>query len=110
LGDAPLSTRDEWDDRFIKHWRHDWTYQDTSMIVYAGHQIWRHQTLSPEQAHGTWTQAVYQVNDLLRLDDIGTTARIYIGTVLIASARNTEPTGKMMAPHCPWCSLCEHAG
>jgi hypothetical protein len=39
-GDAPISMRDEWDDRVVKHWRQDWTYQDTALLAYAGFQSW----------------------------------------------------------------------
>jgi hypothetical protein len=70
-GDAPISMRDEWDDRDVKHWRQDWTYQDTALLAYAGFQSWEHQALSSALVSGTWTQAVYQVNDLPRSSHSG---------------------------------------
>ena len=55
----------------IKHWRQDWHYENTSIIVYAGHQSWQRKTFAPEQVQGTWSQAVYQVDDSPRYQAIG---------------------------------------
>jgi len=58
--------------RVIKHWRQDWTYQDTQMLVYRGQRRWEPVTRSAEEAKGTWTQAVFQVHDAPRYEASGT--------------------------------------
>ncbi len=55
----------------IKHWRQDWRYENTSITVYAGHQGWQRKTFTPEQVQGSWSQAVYQVDDSPRYQAIG---------------------------------------
>jgi len=57
--------------RVIKHWRQEWTYQDTELTVYRGHDTWEHVVLPAEIVRGTWTQAVYQVNDAPRYEAHG---------------------------------------
>ena len=47
----------------VKHWRQDWTYQGTELYDYAGENRWNPQAISPADAEGAWTQAVYQVDD-----------------------------------------------
>ncbi len=46
-----------------KHWRQDWTYEDTDLHLYRGDSLWARCTLSSEVAAGTWSQAVFQVDD-----------------------------------------------
>lgn len=55
----------------IKHWRHDWTYEDRDLHEYAGHNSWRHRRLSEDEASGTWSQAVFQVDDSPRYETFG---------------------------------------
>ncbi|MEM7018771.1 MAG: DUF6607 family protein [Pseudomonadota bacterium] len=55
----------------VKHWRHDWRYQDRDLHVYAGHRTWQRKTLSEEDAQGTWSQAVFQVDDSPRYEIVG---------------------------------------
>lgn len=55
----------------VKHWRQDWTYEDTSLHVYRGENIWAERELSADDARGTWSQAVYQVDDSPRYEAIG---------------------------------------
>lgn len=57
--------------RVVKHWRQDWTFEDTELLAYRGHRTWEHQSIRPEQARGTWTQAVYQVDDSPRYESYG---------------------------------------
>ncbi len=56
----------------MKHWRQDWTYEDTNLHTYQGHATWAQSTKSPEMARGKWTQAVFQVDDSPRYEVVGT--------------------------------------
>ncbi|MCB9770119.1 MAG: hypothetical protein H6752_18110 [Candidatus Omnitrophica bacterium] len=55
----------------IKHWRQDWEYENTVLWEYQGKNKWTKKTLSPEEAKGTWTQRVYQVDDSPRYEARG---------------------------------------
>ncbi len=55
----------------IKHWRQDWVYQDITMTEYRGHNRWATVTLADEEVRGTWSQAVYQVDDSPRYEGYG---------------------------------------
>jgi len=57
--------------RVVKHWRQDWTYQDTQMNAYRGHKTWERVSVSPGEAAGAWSQAVYQVDDSPRYEGLG---------------------------------------
>ncbi|MEM0914608.1 MAG: DUF6607 family protein [Planctomycetota bacterium] len=57
--------------RVVKHWRQDWVYQDTEMLEYRGNRLFEKVTMSPDEVEGTWTQAVYQVDDSPRYESIG---------------------------------------
>lgn len=57
--------------RVVKHWRQDWTYEDTQLLEYAGHRTWKQRTLSAEDVRGTWSQAVFQVDDSPRYESMG---------------------------------------
>lgn len=57
--------------KVVKHWRQDWTYQDTELNVYRGNKTWEKVTLSPGEVLGTWSQAVYQVDDSPRYEAVG---------------------------------------
>jgi hypothetical protein len=54
-----------------KHWRQDWRYEDTAILAYRGRNTWVTEHLSPAQAKGTWTQAVFQVDDSPRYEAYG---------------------------------------
>ena len=56
----------------VKHWRQDWTYQDTDLLTFRGDRTWQHVRLSTQEVQGTWSQAVYQVDDSPRYEAIGT--------------------------------------
>ena len=56
----------------VKHWRQDWTYQDTDLLTFRGDRTWQHVRLTPEDVEGTWSQAVYQVDDSPRYEAVGT--------------------------------------
>lgn len=54
-----------------KHWRQDWQYEDTRLIVYAGLGRWHRVEVPLEAARGRWSQAVYQVDDSPRYEALG---------------------------------------
>lgn len=55
----------------VKHWRQDWTYQNRVLREYAGKRTWTSRRLSVAEVRGTWTQAVYEVNDGPRYSSFG---------------------------------------
>ena len=55
----------------VKHWRQDWRYEDRRIIEYAGHDVFQRRDLSEAEAAGTWSQAVYQVDDSPRYESWG---------------------------------------
>jgi hypothetical protein len=70
--DSPESPNSKSDHpRVIKHWRQDWTYQDAHVLNYRGNRTWENVTLPSEQVEGTWSQAVFQVDDSPRYESIG---------------------------------------
>ncbi|TFG77043.1 MAG: hypothetical protein E4H21_04630 [Thermodesulfobacteriales bacterium] len=54
-----------------KHWRHDWKYEDNTVLEYIGNNTWRVKTIPSEVSKGKWSQAVYQVDDSPRYEAIG---------------------------------------
>ena len=57
--------------KIIKHWRQDWTWQDTELLEFRGRERFVHRKLTPAQVAGTWTQAVYQTSDQPRYESYG---------------------------------------
>ena len=57
--------------RVVKHWRQDWVYEDTEILAFQGHRTWKKHKLNPETVRGTWSQAVYQVDDSPRYEGVG---------------------------------------
>lgn len=55
-------------DGSLKHWRQEWTYEPTSLLVFQGRGTWKHQALSKQESRGTWGQRVLQVDDSPRYD------------------------------------------
>ena len=55
----------------VKHWRQDWTFEDTDLHTFRGENTWQRRTVSPEAAAGAWTQAVFQVDDSPRYEALG---------------------------------------
>lgn len=55
----------------VKHWRQDWTYEDTDLTTYRGDSTWARRTLTTAEAAGTWSQAVFQVDDSPRYESFG---------------------------------------
>ncbi len=56
----------------IKHWRQDWVYENREVLSLIKDHEWEKITLTPEQAKGTWTQKVFQVDDCPRYEGYGT--------------------------------------
>lgn len=55
----------------VKHWRQDWSYEDRDLREFAGDRNWGARKLSTREARGSWTQAVYEVNDGPRYESYG---------------------------------------
>lgn len=55
----------------MKHWRQDWTYEDTSLLEYEDQNVWRSRSLKPSEVKGQWSQAVFQVDDSPRYESYG---------------------------------------
>ncbi len=55
----------------MKHWRQDWTYQDDTMWRYQGNNSWKKQSIDEDKRKGSWSQAVFQVDDSPRYESIG---------------------------------------
>ncbi len=55
----------------MKHWRQDWSFEDTDLHVYRGKSTWAKMTKPVEQMRGKWTQAVFQVDDSPRYEVVG---------------------------------------
>lgn len=61
------------DEKFVvKHWRQDWIYENRELLVYDKNLTWKKKMISVEEAAGTWTQKVYQVDDSPRYEGYGT--------------------------------------
>lgn len=60
------------DSMIIKHWREDWTYEDTQILAYDKNDTWKKVTLNANEVKGKWTQKVFQVDDSPRYQAIGT--------------------------------------
>lgn len=60
------------DSTVIKHWRQDWVYENKEIYNFVKDNEWLKITLTAEQAKGTWTQKVYQVDDSPRYESYGT--------------------------------------
>lgn len=56
----------------IKHWRQDWIYENREFLQLDKGHHWKKTRISAEEAKGTWTQKVYQVDDAPRYEGYGT--------------------------------------
>ncbi len=54
-----------------KHWRQDWRYEDPELLTYRGHHTWATERLPRAAVRGTWSQAVFQVDDSPRYEAYG---------------------------------------
>ncbi len=55
----------------MKHWRQDWTYEDTDLHTFRGDATWARERRDPESVAGAWSQAVWQVDDSPRYEAVG---------------------------------------
>ncbi len=55
----------------MKHWRQDWTYEDTDLHTFRGSGSWERDTQSHESVKGAWSQSVWQVDDSPRYEALG---------------------------------------
>ena len=53
-----------------KHWRQDWTYEDKKILEFQGNNEWV--IKDHKNIRGSWSQAVYQVDDSPRYESYGT--------------------------------------
>ena len=60
------------DSTIIKHWKQDWLYENRTVYNFYKDNEWIKTTITAEQAKGTWTQKVYQVDDSPRYESFGT--------------------------------------
>lgn len=60
------------DTMIVKHWRQDWLYENREIYKFFKDKNWIRTTLKQEDAKGTWTQKVYQVDDSPRYENYGT--------------------------------------
>ena len=60
------------DSSVIKHWREDWVYEESRMLVYDKDNQWKTIKLAASEVKGRWVQKVYQVDDSPRYESIGT--------------------------------------
>jgi hypothetical protein len=58
------------DSMIIKHWREDWTYENTDIWKYKGDKLWVKEQLKPEAVKGKWTQTVWEVSDAPRYQGV----------------------------------------
>lgn len=60
--------------QIIKHWAQVWTWEDTEILDYAGtdgDHLWVKLQLTDDQAAGTWSQLITQVDDSPRYEGYG---------------------------------------
>ncbi len=55
----------------MKHWRQDWTYQDKELLEYQHRGQWQTRKLPRKERTGSWSQAVFQVDDSPRYESYG---------------------------------------
>lgn len=55
----------------IQHWRQVWTYEDTRVNEFQGLNRWKTTVLSADQAKGTWSQLVTNVDNSPRYEGWG---------------------------------------
>jgi hypothetical protein len=55
----------------VRHFRQDWRYEDTELLVYRGRNTWERERRPKRAVRGTWTEAVFQVDDSPRYEAVG---------------------------------------
>lgn len=57
-------------DFVLKHWRQDWLYEPTEIVVYQGDSTWTKKPVSIENRKGAWAQVVWQSDDSPRYSGV----------------------------------------
>jgi hypothetical protein len=55
----------------MKHWRQDWTFEDTDLHTFRGQATWARRRPAQTDTTGAWSQAVFQVDDSPRYEALG---------------------------------------
>ena len=58
-------------ERIVKHWKQEWKFEDRTLFEFVGNNSWKRKELSKQEAEGTWSQKVYQVDDSPRYESYG---------------------------------------
>lgn len=58
-------------DDVTKHWRQDWAFEDRELLEFKGKNQWQKRALPASEAHCTWSQAVFEVDDGPRYEGVG---------------------------------------
>ncbi len=66
-----MSDGSEMEPMVMKHWRQDWTYEDEDLHTFRGDGTWARDRRSSDEVAGSWSQAVWQVDDSPRYEAIG---------------------------------------
>jgi hypothetical protein len=61
----------------IKHWRQDWEYEPSRVLVYSGPDTWTYATVPVAERKGHWSQTVWQVDDSPRYGGWGKWETVY---------------------------------
>ncbi len=64
------------DTMIIKHWREDWTYENSNLLQFEKTGAWKKVILPASEIKGQWTQTVWEVDDAPRYQ--GTATWIHI--------------------------------
>lgn len=78
----------------MKHWRQDWTFEDRELLEFSGRRTWQRRELTPAEAHCTWSQAVYEVDDGPRYESYGR----FVHEGSADAAQSTWTSGKTWRP------------
>jgi hypothetical protein len=55
----------------VRHFRQDWRYEDAELLVYRGRSTWERERRPRRAVRGTWTEAVFQVDESPRYEAVG---------------------------------------
>ena len=84
----------------VKHWRQDWAWQPTSVLVYAAPGRWALADVSPAERAGAWSQTVWQTDDSPRYGAVGRW-RYDNGVARWTSAETRRPLARRDATRYP---------
>ncbi|MEM1102827.1 MAG: DUF6607 family protein [Pseudomonadota bacterium] len=66
-----LVAGDEGEQFAIKHWRQDWRYEPSDVLIFVGGNAWERRAVGEGGARGQWSQTVHQVDDAPRYAALG---------------------------------------